>query len=241
VNRVTTHVVTLTYLVAFDEDDLVRLAELIENEADGSVAAVPGRGVSVTLWIEGFDVVKAPAIAADTADRLVGAEPSVVEVMTEDEYLRRSDEPTLPELLSAPEVADVLAVSRQRVHQLRSLRAFPKPLVELRTGPIWDARAIQRFASEWKRKPGRPKFAAIQTSVWETGSGPIREHEAGRAAEDESGALTVAEVATKLRVSKMTVYRLVHGGELHALRVGRSFRVTEQALHEYQQRQRAVG
>lgn len=37
--------------------------------------------------------------------------------------------------------------------------------------------------------------------------------------------LTVAEVAALMRVSKMTVYRLVHNGELPAVRVGRSFRV----------------
>ncbi|HET7071458.1 MAG TPA: helix-turn-helix domain-containing protein, partial [Nocardioides sp.] len=36
--------------------------------------------------------------------------------------------------------------------------------------------------------------------------------------------LTVAEVAATMRVSKMTVYRLVHSGELPAVRVGRSFR-----------------
>ncbi len=45
--------------------------------------------------------------------------------------------------------------------------------------------------------------------------------------------LTVAEVATLMRVSKMTVYRLVHSGELPAVRVGRSFRVPERAVHEY--------
>ncbi|MEJ7757565.1 MAG: helix-turn-helix domain-containing protein [Nocardioidaceae bacterium] len=45
--------------------------------------------------------------------------------------------------------------------------------------------------------------------------------------------LTVAEVATTMRVSKMTVYRLVHGGELEAVRVGRSFRVPESAVEEY--------
>jgi len=45
--------------------------------------------------------------------------------------------------------------------------------------------------------------------------------------------LTVAEVATAMRVSKMTVYRLVHSGELPAVRVGRSFRVPEQAVHDY--------
>ena len=45
--------------------------------------------------------------------------------------------------------------------------------------------------------------------------------------------LTVAEVAAVMRVSKMTVYRLVHAGELPAVRVGRSFRVPEQAVHDY--------
>ena len=45
--------------------------------------------------------------------------------------------------------------------------------------------------------------------------------------------LTVAEVAGLMRVSKMTVYRLVHSGELTAVRVGRSFRVPERAVHDY--------
>ena len=45
--------------------------------------------------------------------------------------------------------------------------------------------------------------------------------------------LTVTEVAAIMRVSKMTVYRLVHGGELTAVRVGRSFRVPETAVREY--------
>ena len=45
--------------------------------------------------------------------------------------------------------------------------------------------------------------------------------------------LTVAEVAAMMRVSKMTVYRLVHGGELPAARVGRSFRVPRHAVEEY--------
>lgn len=45
--------------------------------------------------------------------------------------------------------------------------------------------------------------------------------------------LTVAEVAAQMRVSKMTVYRLVHAGDLEAVRVGRSFRVPEKAVEEY--------
>jgi excisionase family DNA binding protein len=46
----------------------------------------------------------------------------------------------------------------------------------------------------------------------------------------------VAEVAALMRVSKMTVYRLVHGGDLTAVRVGRSFRVPENAVHAYLRR-----
>ena len=45
--------------------------------------------------------------------------------------------------------------------------------------------------------------------------------------------LTVSEVATIMRVSKMSVYRLVHSGELEAIRVGRSFRVPEAAVNSY--------
>ncbi|MGW4641640.1 helix-turn-helix domain-containing protein [Sphaerisporangium sp. NPDC004334] len=54
--------------------------------------------------------------------------------------------------------------------------------------------------------------------------------------------LTAAEVATLMRVSKMTVYRLVHSGQLPALRVGRSFHIPEQAVHDYiaQQQHQAI-
>jgi len=45
--------------------------------------------------------------------------------------------------------------------------------------------------------------------------------------------LTVAEVAEIMRVSRMTVYRLVHSGEMPAVRVGRSFRVPQDAVDAY--------
>lgn len=45
--------------------------------------------------------------------------------------------------------------------------------------------------------------------------------------------LTVAEVAQVMRLSKMSVYRLIHSGELEAVRFGRSFRVSEQAVDAY--------
>jgi excisionase family DNA binding protein len=56
---------------------------------------------------------------------------------------------------------------------------------------------------------------------------------------DESGAeaavrfLTVSEVAVALRVSNMTVYRLVSAGELPAVRVGRCVRLQADDVEAY--------
>ncbi|MBA2726084.1 MAG: helix-turn-helix domain-containing protein [Actinobacteria bacterium] len=44
---------------------------------------------------------------------------------------------------------------------------------------------------------------------------------------------TVAEVARQLRVSNMTVYRLVKAGQLPAVRVGRGYRIREQDVIRY--------
>jgi excisionase family DNA binding protein len=45
--------------------------------------------------------------------------------------------------------------------------------------------------------------------------------------------VTVAEVASLLRVSNMTVYRLVQAGQLPAVRVGRSYRIRDDDVDRY--------
>ena len=45
--------------------------------------------------------------------------------------------------------------------------------------------------------------------------------------------LTVAEVAEVLRVSNMTVYRLITAGDLPAVRVGKSYRLREDDVDKY--------
>lgn len=45
--------------------------------------------------------------------------------------------------------------------------------------------------------------------------------------------LTVAEVARALRVSNMTVYRLITGGQLPAVRVGKSYRLREEDVDRF--------
>jgi excisionase family DNA binding protein len=48
--------------------------------------------------------------------------------------------------------------------------------------------------------------------------------------------LTVQEVADLMRVSTMTVYRLIKAGDLRAARVGRSYRLREAEVESYLQR-----
>jgi excisionase family DNA binding protein len=49
-------------------------------------------------------------------------------------------------------------------------------------------------------------------------------------AEESLDLLTVSEVAAMLRLSKMTIYRLMDRGSLPALRVGRSFRIPRDSV-----------
>ena len=49
--------------------------------------------------------------------------------------------------------------------------------------------------------------------------------------------LTVAEVAAIVRVSTMTVYRLIKAGALPAIRVGKSYRLREDDVDAYLARQ----
>lgn len=45
--------------------------------------------------------------------------------------------------------------------------------------------------------------------------------------------LTVAEVAGRLRVSRMTIYRMVERNELHGVRVGRVVRISSASLRTF--------
>lgn len=51
--------------------------------------------------------------------------------------------------------------------------------------------------------------------------------------EENTTFLTVTEVAAILRVSNMTVYRLINTGTLPALRIGKSFRIRQGDLDRY--------
>jgi hypothetical protein len=67
------------------------------------------------------------------------------------------EESNLPYLVGTKEVADMLEISRQRIHELRKAGRFPEPIIELAAGPIWLRTTIDSFNLQWIRTPGRPR------------------------------------------------------------------------------------
>lgn len=56
---------------------------------------------------------------------------------------------------------------------------------------------------------------------------------ATRASEVGDRLLTVVEVASLMRVSNMTVYRLIKSGQMAAIRVGKNYRIRESDVNHY--------
>ncbi|WP_261326569.1 excisionase family DNA-binding protein [Modestobacter marinus] len=110
-----------------------------------------------------------------------------------------------------PQRSPAPALPRQAAYG--QLHTRPAGVPHPGTGPMGQRPVAPRPA------PARPMAAR-----------PVAEAPAPRAA---VSFLTVAEVAAMMRVSKMTVYRLVHAGEMAAVRVGRSFRVPAPAVRAY--------
>jgi hypothetical protein len=64
--------------------------------------------------------------------------------------------PNFPEVVGTTEVTELLGVSRQRLHDLRTAGRFPLPIADLAGGPIWLQSTVDAFLEAWDRKPGRP-------------------------------------------------------------------------------------
>lgn len=132
-------------------------------------AAVAGQEshLSVVLTIEAETVFDAGQSGYDLVLEAVeeaGVEVEAtlgVEAITAEEADRRLAEPAIPALVAAADAADLLGVSRQRIHQLRGEDVgFPEPVDELKQGPLWTRASIEAFGRD--RKPrGRPKLRGV--------------------------------------------------------------------------------
>lgn len=149
---------------AYDGRPGVRQVEALEEALAGVDAAVSAGDdvMHVDLALTAPDPLSAVRQALEQVEQhqdlqrlaLVG-----VEALSEQEAQGRLLEPALPELAGGREVAEMLGVSKQRLHQLRGRDDFPEPVVRLAAGPVWLVGSVRAFQQQWSRKPGRPVAA----------------------------------------------------------------------------------
>lgn len=153
------------------EEALDAIFDALHHTHSGAVAGGDHR-LSATISIDALDIGQA-ALLAEIAVRTAALptrtrikEVVRLEVMTDEEFDAYLNRPTLPDLVSGAESGEILGVSRQRLHQLHLQHPdFPKPLYQLRVGPLWDRAAIEAFDSTWTRKSGRPVLAVLVDDV----------------------------------------------------------------------------
>ena len=60
-------------------------------------------------------------------------------------------------LVGASEIATLLGVTRQRVHQLSKEPGFPEPVAQLGLGSVWDTEDVQQWAEQHRprRRPAQ--------------------------------------------------------------------------------------
>lgn len=70
-------------------------------------------------------------------------------VLTYDSIMARRDRKDV-EPLRLDEIAELLGVTKQRVHQIAGEPGFPAPIAQDLRGRIWDRRAVTAWAKVWR-------------------------------------------------------------------------------------------
>lgn len=161
------------YNIEVDLDGEVLDADLMEAFLDelakhslGPVVSAGPDGVGMRFSLEYGGPRSLEDVGQDGADivRKVLAELALHDLAVEflgvetDAHLQRElNTPNFPELVGLSEIAEILGVSKQRVGQLRERDDFPRPVAELRSGPVWSRPMLDRFIDEWPRRSGHPR------------------------------------------------------------------------------------
>ncbi|MDG9703781.1 hypothetical protein [Streptomyces sp. DH37] len=144
--------------------DLHRLGQAVP----GATAYDASSGRLTLVWrLEAATLGTATEAALKTARTALrdalGTAPALAEVRvrTAEAAEAEAARPGEQDLMGYAEAAEELGVSRQRVNELERTRDdFPRPVARLRSGPVFTAESIRRFAAGWDRRPGRPRKTA---------------------------------------------------------------------------------
>lgn len=120
------------------------------KEHDAAISRwADGPGYTLMMSVRADTVADAMTEGVRTAHKL-GVDPLAVvdlRIVTPERLEAETLRPDFPPLASAADAAEILGVSRQRVHQLAASNTrFPAPVARVATGPLWTVPAIEHFA-----------------------------------------------------------------------------------------------
>lgn len=163
-----------------DPERVFDLIELLDKHHPGAASFTrDGSTVGVSLYVEAPDPPRALLAGRDAlvaALRNLGVRgPRLMraEVRPWSQLEAELERRNVPELVGVAELAEILGVSKQRVSELARLEHFPRPLVELKAGPVWARESIGNFLGEWRRQPGRPAKSATASGGSKSSGGPV--------------------------------------------------------------------
>ena len=143
-----------------DDPAIDRFVELL----DGWDAAVSAGGSS---WAARIIVTAHTVTDATTDAQCVVVENAmkaglprwpIVDLQATDwRHFEQLSQRNTPDIVGSAEAAEILGVTRQRLHALRSRDGFPEPVVELSGTSVWLRSTIDSFSRRWARQPGRPQ------------------------------------------------------------------------------------
>lgn len=151
-----------SHVTAIDERGIDALITGLADHFVGAASFAPqGKGVSLNMWVESASAWE----ALKSGDGAVRRELAKIAVLDVDlveslvvEWERaqvKLAEPNQPDLVGLAEIAELLAVSKQRASALAGAGSFPEPVARLKSGPVWERASILGFVETWYRRPGR--------------------------------------------------------------------------------------
>lgn len=135
--------------------------DILDELAEFSPAVQFGDGLlSTTATRRANSPIEAYDYIYEALNPLTGKlEIELVEIKTTERQDRDLEVSNLPELVGLAEIADIAGTTRQRVFQMTANRGFPFPVMELRSGRLWNKAAVRNYLE--KRRPGVPLVPGI--------------------------------------------------------------------------------
>jgi hypothetical protein len=121
--------------------------DILEELAEFSPAVQFGNGLlSITATRRANSAIEAYDYIHEALNPLTGKlEIELVEIKTIERQDRDLEVSNLPELVGLAEIADIAGTTRQRVFQMTANRGFPFPVMELRSGRLWNKAAVETY------------------------------------------------------------------------------------------------